>query len=834
MAEAKKTKESKEKAFKYLVIVESPAKSKTLTKILGKDYLVKSSIGHIRDLPAKGLGIDVKNNFELSYEPMPGKKKVIDELNIYAKKAETVYLASDPDREGEAIAWHLSQELKMKNYSRIAFNQITPDAVKKAVANPREINQDLVDAQQARRVLDRLVGYKISPILWRKIGGRSAGRVQSIAVRLLCEREEEIQKFIPEEYWTVTSEVECKGKKPQFITNLVQVDGKRIVSPLKDQDPEKVRVIRSEEEVKEILERIKKAELEVQSLTTKPSSKKAQVPFKTSTLQRAASNALGFTVKRTMQVAQGLYEGVKLGGNDQVGLITYMRTDSLRIAPEAQEAAKEFILEKYGKDYYPESPNIYGKVKKGNEQDAHEAIRPSYVDKSPESIKQYLSDEQYKLYKLIWQRFIASQMTPAKLEIKTLEIANEVKDLVLRASASKKTFQGYSIVYEGQQEISEDIEKKEQEAKFPDNIAKGDKIDVLNPEPSQHFTEGPPRYNEASLVKTLEEQGIGRPSTYAPTINTIQDRKYAEKVENSNALKPTKLGMQVTQLLVDHFGRYINVDFTSQMENSLDSIADDKQDWLTMIKEFYLGKDWKKKEKIKPARGKKKAEQEKVLEKLDPGFIDVVKKASEEIENVVIETEYDCPTCGSKMVLKGSRYGPFLGCSDYPNCQTIVNLTKEGKPAPEDRPYTEEACPKCNNSSLVIRYGRYGDYLACTTNDCGYTSPIQKKTGIACPREGCGGDIVEKKSRFGKIFYGCNKWSENGCEVVFWYPPIDSKCPDCGKQMMYKTLKRGDKLACSDTKDCGYNRLASPQDIEKFRPQQNKEEKKEEKSVFSL
>lgn len=837
MATKKKTTK-KDEAFKYLVIVESPAKSKTLTKILGSAYMVKSSVGHIRDLPAKGLGIDVKNNFEPSYEIMSGKQKVVDELNYYAKRAEKVYLASDPDREGEAISWHLSQILdcKKKDLSRIAFNQITPAAVTAAVEHPRDIDKNLVDAQQARRILDRLVGYKISPLLWRKIGGRSAGRVQSIAVRLICEREEEIQNFVPEEYWSLVVDVQEAGKPPIFPVNLVQVDSKRIVSPIKEYDPEKAIVISSEEEVNKIVERIKASKLKVSAINTKPSSKKAQAPFKTSTMQRAASNALGFSVKRTMQVAQGLYEGVKLGKTgDQVGLITYMRTDSLRIAPEAQEEAQKFILEKYGKDFYPETPNVYGKVKKGNEQDAHEAIRPTYIDKTPESVKAYLTDEQFKLYKLIWQRFIASQMTPAKLEIKTLEIAPDSKDLLMRASQTKKTFQGYSIVYEGEQEIGEDIEKAEADSKFPLSLKVGDSIEQQDTHPSQHFTEGPPRYNEASLVKTLEELGIGRPSTYAPTINTIQDRKYVEKVETGTGLRPTKLGIQVNNLLVDHFGQYINVDFTSHMEADLDAIAENKADWVKMLKEFYFGKDWAKKEKIKPARGKKKAETDAKLAKLDPGFIDIVKKAGEEIENVVIPTEYDCPTCGATMNLKASRFGPFLGCSKYPDCNTIVNLTKEGKPAPEDRPYTEEDCPKCKEKgSLVIRYGRYGDYLACTTKDCGHTSPIQKKVGLDCPREGCHGEIVEKQSRFGKIFYGCNAWSDNQCETVFWYPPVNEDCPECGKKMMYKTLKRGDKVACSDTKGCGYARLASPKDIEKYRPKVEDEDKPEEKSVFSI
>ncbi len=842
MAATKTTKKSTKKKndnFKYLVIVESPAKSKTLTKILGSDYLVKSSVGHIRDLPSKGLGIDVKSDFEPTYEIMSGKKKVVDDLNDSAKKADLVYLASDPDREGEAIAWHLSQILNCpkKNVSRITFNQITPDAVKNAVASPRDIDMNLVDAQQARRVLDRLVGYKISPILWRKIGGRSAGRVQSIAVRLICEREEEIINFVPEEYWSLKAEVkdtDISASEAGFLVNLVSVDGKRIVSPLKNEDTDKTHVISNEAEMNEIIKRIESAKLHVSNLGSRPSSRKPQAPFKTSTLQRAASNALGYGVKKTMQVAQTLYEGVKLGtGGDQVGLITYMRTDSLRIAPEAQEMAKEYIVEKYGAEYYPATPNSYAKKSKKNEQDAHEAIRPSYIDKDPDSIRKYLTDDQYRLYRLIWQRFVASQMNEMKLDIKTLEISSAAKDLVFKVSQSKVTFKGYSAVYGNAEIVDENKKEKEENVKFPDAVAKGHAISVNKNEPAQHFTEGPPRYNEASLVKTLEELGIGRPSTYAPTISTIVDRNYVVKVNTGGALGPTKLGMSVNGLLVDHFGRFINTNFTSQMEEDLDKIAHSGKNWRRMLKEFYLGTH-PMAEELQKKRGKAKEELMETIPDEQLGFVDLVKKASKEIENIEIKTDHDCPKCDAKMLLKSSRFGPFLGCSNYPDCDAIINLTKDGKPAPDDRPYTEKDCPKCDNSSLVIRYGRYGDYIACTTKDCGHTEPLLKKTGIACTREGCKGDIVEKKSRFGKIFYGCSTWSETQCDVVFWYPPIDQDCPKCGKKMVYKNLKRGDKIACSDTKGCGFNRLATIQEQNHYNPQPTEEEAAADKSVFSL
>jgi len=847
MATKKKSvSEKKAEDFKYLVIVESPAKSKTLTKILGTDYLVKSSIGHIRDLPAKGLGIDVKNDFEPTYEIMSGKQKVVDELNDFAKHAEKVYLASDPDREGEAIAWHLGQILKCKksNITRVTFNQITPDAVRTAVASPRDIDMSLVNAQQARRILDRLVGYKISPILWRKIGGRSAGRVQSIAVRLICEREEEIKNFIPEEYWTLVSDVFEPNKNPNnsksenFLIRLTHVDQKRIVSPNKEHDTAKTTVISSKEEMDKITQRISEASLSVTHIGSKPSTKKPKPPFKTSTLQRAASNALGYSVKRTMQIAQSLYEGVKIGKGsaEQVGLITYMRTDSLRIAPEAQEASKEYILNKYGKEYYPETPNLYDKSKKQNEQDAHEAIRPTYVDKDPESIREYLSDEQYRLYRLIWQRFLTSQMSEMKLDIKTMEIASADKSLQFRVSQSKVIFKGYSVVYGNYEEQSEDNEQGEENIKFPDYMQEGSPVKLLENKPSQHFTEGPPRFNEASLVKTLEELGIGRPSTYAPTISTIIDRNYVERVNTAGALAPTKLGISVNELLVNHFGQFINTDFTSQMEADLDMIAHDEIKWQKVLKDFYRGPDGEV-AALKPTKKSKSADiaEETIEEHIPLGFDAAVKKASKEIENVVIETEYDCPTCGAKMHLKSSRFGPFLGCSKYPECTTIVNLTKDGKPAPEDRPYLVEDCPQCKaDKSLVIRHGRYGDYIACTTADCAYTSPLVKKTGVDCPREGCGGHIVEKKSRFGKFFYGCDKWSVNQCDVVFWYPPVPEKCPQCGKQMMFKALKKGDKLACSDTKECGFSRLATQTEIEKYSKKTDPDAPEEQKSVFSL
>lgn len=754
----KTTKKSKEKEIKesksgnkHLVIVESPAKAKTIKKILGNDYQIKASVGHIRDLPQKTLGVDVKQNYAPSYEIMPGKQKVVDELSEAAKEADKIYLAPDPDREGEAIAWHIASILDKPAGSiyRIEFNEITKSAILEAVKSPRSIDMNKVNAQQTRRILDRLVGYKISPILWQKVGkGLSAGRVQSVAVRLICDREKEIEAFIPKEYWTISAELAKVKSVNSFIAELTKFKGEKLE-------------VNNEKEATKIVDILTKADTEfkVAKVTNRESKRNPQAPFITSTIQREASTRLGYSVKKTMQVAQKLYEGIDMGSSGPVGLITYMRTDSTRISDEARDAAKDYITGHYGKNYYPDKARVY--LKKGkNTQDAHEAIRPTYIEKSPESVKQYLSSEQYRLYKLIWERFIASQMESASVKTTTAEI--EASDYTFKASSSKITFDGFLIVYD-------DREDDEKSKAIPE-LTKGDILKLKKIDPKQHFTQPPPRFSEATLVKTLEELGVGRPSTYAPTIATIQDRGYVIKEEK--ALVPTALGKTVNELLIKHFSDIVDANFTADMETKLDDIAEDNVVWQEVIGNFY-----------------------------EP-FSEVLKKAKKEMEKVEILTEHNCTNCGKPMALKTSRWGSqFLGCSGYPECKTTMPLTKDQKPVPEDKP-SDEICEQCG-SSMVIKYGPYGEYLACSNETCKHRKKLIKKTGVNCPQENCDGEIIQKKSRYGKIFYGCNKYPN--CTFALWSEPTGDKCPECGSLLVTKLLKSGNKIACS-SKECKYQK----------------------------
>lgn len=767
---------------KSLVIVESPAKAKTISKILGSDFQVKASIGHVRDLPKNKLGVNVRKNFEPQYEILRDKEPIVKELREAAKAADKVYLAPDPDREGEAIAWHLSEilELPEKKLHRVEFNEITKEAVLNAMKKPRQIDRSLVDAQQARRLLDRLVGYKISPLLWRKVNGRSAGRVQSVAVRIICEREEEIDRFEPQEYWSVKAELAKARSKNSFLMNLAKYDGKRIVAA-SDKQTATSMIISSEKQANQIVGSVEKEKFAVSSVTHKTSQRSPQPPFITSTVQREAANQLGFVVKKTMQVAQQLYEGVELGDQGPVGLITYMRTDSTRISQQAQDEAKEYIIDRFKKEYYPDKPRVYEKKGK-SVQDAHEAIRPTSAWRTPESMKPFLTPDQFKLYKLIWERFLASQMASAELSTTTVEIS--AGKAVFRGASTETTFPGYTIVYnrETTQETPAQEDPSADALTTLPELEKGEEVKLRGLDPKQHFTQPPPRYTEASLVKTLEELGIGRPSTYATTVATIVDRKYVER--NQKMLTPTKLGKAVNALLVEHFGNIVDVSFTAGMEAQLDRIEDDKVDWHGMLKDFY-----------KP-------------------FGETLKKAEENMNKVVILSDHTCPTCGQQMAIRSSRFGQFLGCIGYPECKTKIRLTKDGLPVPEDRP-SEELCKTCG-SSMVIRYGRYGDYLACSSETCTEQRPIVKYTGVGCPREGCGGDIVEKKSRHGKMFYGCSHYGLNKCTMAYWYPPLKSggpkaggnHCPQCDSMLLYKTLKRGDQIACSN-KECGFAQLAT-------------------------
>ena len=718
-----------------------------------------------KDAATENLGFDVNNNFEPKFEIIPGKQQVVRKLNDLAKKAGKIYLASDPDREGEAIAWHVRQILKVPDDKiyRIVFNEITPKAVKYSVDNPRGIDMDMVKAQQTRQILDKLVGYKLSPVLWKEMGNRklSAGRVQSVALRMICEREEEIEAFKPQEYWSIHALLDKDGKT--FEAELSKIKGKSVEKTVKNQ-----------EEAQKIVDYLSNpsSEYNVSKVTKKTIKRKPTAPFITSTMQRAASSKLGFGVSKTMQVAQKLYEGIELENGTPVGLITYMRTDSVRVSDDAQNMAHDFILQNYGEEYYPKTANIYAKGKQ-NVQDAHEAIRPAYPERTPESIKQYLDNDQYKLYKLIWEKFMSSQMAPAEIANKSIEI--ESGDYTLKAGTSKVTFDGFLKLYND----DEDEENKEADAKIPD-LDKGDKVVCKKVEPKQHFTQPPPRYNEASLVKALEEYGIGRPSTYATIITVIQTRKYVEK--KNKALYPTLLGRAVSKQLVAEFADIMDYKFTAGMEAKLDEIADKKVEWIKVLNDFY-----------KP-------------------FMDEVNAVMKTAQKVTVETKVTCPNCGKPMVLRTSKQGSqFLGCSGYPECKTAMSLNvlqEMENEQDEDTNQTsaevcEEKCEKCG-SPMVFKIGPYGKYLECTSSECRHRKPYRKSTGVACPK--CGkGTIVERKSKRGTVFYGCDQYPE--CNYVLWNEPTGEKCPLCGEMLVKKVLKNGEVICCSSIK-CNYKQEA--------------------------
>lgn len=754
-AEKKTTKSKKEKA---LVIVESPAKSKTIKKILGDGFQIEASFGHVRNLPDNVLGFDVQNDFQPTYVIIPEKKKVVTKLNDLAKKSDKIYLASDPDREGEAIAWHVRELLQVPDDKvfRIEFNEITPKAVKYAVEHSRQIDMDRVKAQQTRQILDKLVGYKLSPVLWKQLGNYrlSAGRVQSVALRMICEREEEIEAFVPKEYWSIHTIMDKDGKL--FEAEVNKYKNKKIE-------------INNEEEANKIKEFLldPTTEFTVDKVTKKETKRKPTAPFITSTLQRAASSKLGFGVSKTMQVAQKLYEGIEIDGTP-VGLITYMRTDSVRISDDAHEMAKSFILENYGEKYYPPTTNIYTKGKQ-NVQDAHEAIRPSYPERTPESIKPYLTPEQYKLYKLIWDKFMSSQMAPAEIANKTIDIT--AGDYNLKAGTSKILFDGFLKLYNDAEE-----DEKDADAKIPD-LEKGDKVKCKEITPKQHFTQPPPRYNEASLVKALEEHGIGRPSTYATIITVIQTRKYVEK--RDKALHPTLLGRTVCKQLVDQFANIMDYKFTAGMEEKLDKIAEKKAVWNVVLKEFYTP------------------------------FMEVVNSVMKTAQRVVIESDKKCPNCGKVMLVKTSRFGTqFLGCSGYPECKTIIslnNLTElddaENGENGENKelPQIDEKCEKCGGE-MAMKIGPYGKYLEC--KECGNRKKYIRSTGVKCPK--CGeGVIVEKKSKYGKVFFGCNKYPN--CSYALWDEPTGNTCPECGELLLKKNTKNGLFEVCSN-RTCSFKR----------------------------
>ncbi|AOZ87292.1 DNA topoisomerase I [Bacillus xiamenensis] len=677
----------------YLVIVESPAKAKTIERYLGKKYKVKASMGHVRDLPKSQLGVDTEHDFEPRYITIRGKGPVLKELKTAAKKAKKVYLAADPDREGEAIAWHLahSLDLDLSSDCRVVFNEITKDAIKDSFKHPRMINMDLVDAQQARRILDRLVGYKISPILWKKVKkGLSAGRVQSVALRLIIDRENEINEFKPEEYWTIDGTF-LKGKE-SFEASFFGVGGKK--HPLK-----------TKEDVKEILSKLKGSKFSVEKVTKKERKRNPALPFTTSTLQQEAARKLNFRAKKTMMIAQQLYEGIDLGKEGTVGLITYMRTDSTRISNTAIEEVSAFIDQTYGKNFLNTTKRTA--KKNDNAQDAHEAIRPTSTLRKPADVKHVLSRDQLRLYKLIWERFVASQMASAVLDTMSVDLENN--GLTFRANGSKVKFPGFMKVYvEGK-----DDQLEEKDKMLPD-LKEGDTVLSKDIEPEQHFTQPPPRYTEARLVKTLEELGIGRPSTYAPTLDTIQKRGYVA-LDNKRFI-PTELGEIVLNLIIEFFPEIINVEFTAKMEKELDSVEEGTIEWVRIIDSFYQD------------------------------FAKRVEKAEAEMQEVEIEPEYagvDCEECGHPMVYKMGRYGKFMACSNFPDCRN--------------------------------------------------TKPIVKDIGVKCPT--CHeGNIVERKSKKRRIFYGCDRFP--ACEFVSWDKPIERKCPKCENMLVEKKLKKGVQVQC--------------------------------------
>ncbi|MBX9603276.1 MAG: type I DNA topoisomerase [Bryobacteraceae bacterium] len=800
---------------KSLVIVESPAKAKTIGKYLGKQYLVKASLGHVKDLPKKDLAVDVENDFRPRYEVIEGKKKLISELKQAAKGVDNVYLAADPDREGEAICFHLQEELEDKRpknggpaFYRVMFNEITKNAIEKAFEKPLQVNLNLVDAQQARRVLDRLVGYKISPLLWDKVRrGLSAGRVQTVALRLIVEREREIRAFVKREYWTI--DVNLNAKKPPVLA----------AHFLKRND-ESIE-IGDEASANALVDQIRESEYVVKSVTTREKRRNPVPPFITSTLQQEAARKLRFSVKRTMMLAQRLYEGVEIGAEGAVGLITYMRTDSTRVSADALAEVRGMIGERYGTQYLPETPNFY-KSKK-DAQDAHEAIRPTSAVRSPESLEGVLAEDELKLYRLIWMRFVASQMRPAVFDQTTIDVNATGKDgnlYLFRATGSVPKFDGFLRVYEeGKDQKDEDDE--ELKHKLP-KVEEGEALKLKSIEPEQHFTEPPPRFTEATLVKELEADGIGRPSTYASILSTIQEREYVKK--EGGKFAPTELGMVVTDLLLESFNDLFDIRYTARMEDELDEIEDGKMDWRTAMSEFYqrFQKDLEHAEQHMTDIKRMEKPTDLVCDKCGKPMVikwgrhgsfiactgypecSNTRELTVDLPDVdkadlsEQDAEEYCDNCGRTMVLKKGRFGQFLACSGYPDCKTTKQLGQPQKPA--DEPLDED-CPQCG-SKLVKKFGRFGEFIACSNYPkCKFVK--QKTIGVKCPN--CSeGEIVERKSKRGKTFFGCNRYPE--CDFVAWGKPIPEKCPECGgSYLIEKYLKAGAFAQCPNN-ECKFKK----------------------------
>jgi DNA topoisomerase I len=762
---------------KNLVIVESPAKAKTIGKYLGRDYQVKASVGHIMDLPKNKLGVDVHNGFAAEYHVIPGKAKVVEELRKAAKDKECIYLASDPDREGEAIAWHIAEKLdkKGKKVRRLLLNEITKKAVQEAVKRPAELNRELYESQIARRVLDRLVGYQISPLLWKKVRrGLSAGRVQSVAVRVITEREREIQAFVPEEYWSIIANLEGK-LPPAFAARLAKVGDKRVDN--------KTFRIANEAETKEILAHLEGAEWTVAKVEKRDRRRNPAPPFITSRLQQEASRKLGYSPARTMGIAQRLYMGVDLGDEGSVGLISYMRTDSPRISPEMTAAARAYINDTYGDSYVPERPNVYRSAKTA--QEAHEAIRPTSLEYAPERVAPYLSREELNLYTLIWNRFLASQMAPALFEQTSVDItANEC---TFRATGQVLRFDGFLRVYlEGKDDKTSD-EDEDDETQLPP-LSEGELLRLLQLTPNQHFTQPPPRFTQATLIKELEEKGIGRPSTYAAIMETILNKEYVQEDEQRR-LRPTQLGMLVTDLLVGSFPDILNVEFTAGMEAVLDQIEDGQEDWRRAIERFYL-----------PFSAD--------LERADKEMRDV--KGSGEL------TDIACTECADgKMTIRWGRNGEFLACSNYPQCKSTSNFTRDehGQVVPQEKEQilTNETCEKCGKP-MQVRFSRYGKFLGCSgypecTNIRKPGKPV-KSLGVQCSK--CHeGDLLQKWSRRGKVFYSCSRYPK--CTFALWDRPVSEPCPRCQAPFVVEkiTKQAGATRRCI-REGCDYQEVVEP------------------------
>jgi DNA topoisomerase-1 len=786
------------KAKNALVVVESPTKATTIGKYLGKNFTVKATVGHVRDLPQRELGVDIEKGFQPKYITIRGKGKTLADLKKAAKAASDIYLATDPDREGEAIAWHVAQHLfgdgqkakdgevaetdgadgkdskadkkakgaagkkvaKKKTKSvkataapakpfgprvhRVLLREITKDAVAEAISQPGDIDDKKVEAQQARRILDRLVGYKASPLLWKSVKtGLSAGRVQTVALRLIVERENEIRAFKPQEYWTI--EAECEAQDKKFLAKLYKVDGKK---------PE----LSNEAAAQAVVKDVKGKRFVVSNVTRKERRKHPAAPFTTSTLQQEAAKQLGFSSRRTMRIAQDLYEGIEVGNEGAVGLITYMRTDSTRVAPVAIEAVRAFITASYDKRYLPEKPNVYANKKNSRVQDAHEAIRPSDVNRRPESLRQYLSQDQYRLYELIWRRFVASQMSPAVYDTTTIDF--EVGKYLFRATGSVVLFDGYHVLYREGREAEEGLTLEDLAPVPP--LKTGDEAQVNKITPSQHFTEPPPRYSEASLVKELERLGIGRPSTYSSIVSTLRNREYV--MVKDRRFFPTDLGETVAKVMISRFPDIFNVEFTSGMEGELDKVEEGEVGWQKVLEDFY-------------------APFSKALASIDT---DAMIREAHDVGDL---EQQKCPECGSALKVRSGRFGPFIACTNYPTCRYTKPLKRDKVP---DRP-TNEICKVCG-APMVIKTGRYGEFLACTRYpECKHTRPIP--LGVKCPK--CGdGDLAERRTKRGRSFFGCSNYPN--CDFSTWYRPVPETCPECGYVGVEKrqTKGRGEYRKC--------------------------------------